>query len=179
MAGREKRKRRRKDRERKGAAAPSEPAGQSGPGASAGGDPREPVATPSRDERAREQLVPLREGERPLAVTVGAVVAGLLVVGWVVALVTGDSQVAAATPLVLLLTAAAVGMWLTRYWAVLGFQALLALTLVNAILFLIMRADAPLDVIVGLLIVAAAGTLFWFLIRALARIQMPQRRTPG
>jgi hypothetical protein len=173
MAGREKRKRRRKERERKGAAAPSELAGASA------GAAEEPGAPPSRDDLAREQLVPLHEGERPLAVTLGALVAGLLVVGWVVALVAGDSDVAAATPLVFLLAVAAVGMWRTRYWAVLGFQALLALTLVNAILFLIMRADAPLDVIVGLVIVAAAGTLFWFLIRALARIQMPQRRTPG
>jgi hypothetical protein len=47
---------------------------------------------------------------------------------------------------------------------------------VNAILFLVIRADAVLDVVVGLTIVATAGTLFWFLIRAMARIQMPERR---
>jgi hypothetical protein len=97
----------------------------------------------------------------------------------VVALLAGDSDVAGAAPLAVLLAVAAVGMWRIRYWAVLGFQVLLALTLVNAILFLILRADAALDVMIGLLIVAVAGTLFWFLIRALARIQMPQRRTPG
>ena len=174
MAGREKRKRRRKQREPRATVASSEPAG-----ASTGEAPHQTAAPRSKDDLAREQLVPLHEGERPVAVTVGAIVAALLVVGWVVALVAGDSDVAAATPLVFLLGVAAVGMWRARYWAVLGFQAMLALTLVNAILFLILRADAPLDVVVGLLIVAAAGTLFWFLIRALARIQMPQRRTPG
>jgi hypothetical protein len=133
----------------------------------------------SKDDIAREKLVPLEEGERPLAVTIGAVVAALLVVGWVVSLVAGRSGVAGAAPLALLLGVAAYGMWKSRYWAVLGFQVLLAITLVNGILFLVLRADAVLDVIVGLTVVAGAGTLFWFLIRALARIQMPQRRPAG
>jgi hypothetical protein len=136
-------------------------------------------ARKSKDDLAREQLVPLEEGERPVAVTIGAVVAALLVLGWIVALIAGRSNVAGAAPLTLLLAVAAWGMWHARYWAVLGFQVLLAITLVNAILFLVLRADAVLDVVVGLTVVAAAGTLFWFLIRALARIQMPQRRVPN
>jgi hypothetical protein len=174
MPGREKRKRRRIQRERRGAAAPNEP-----PDASGVTNTAASVAPQSKDDLAREQLVPLAEGERPLAVTVGAFAAASLVAGWVVALLAGDSDVAGAAPLAVLLAVAAVGMWRIRYWAVLGFQVLLALTLVNAILFLILRADAALDVMIGLLIVAVSGTLFWFLIRALARIQMPQRRTPG
>jgi hypothetical protein len=34
-----------------------------------------------------------------------------------------------------------------------------------------------LHAVVALVLVVAAGTLFWFLIKAMARIQMPQR--PG
>jgi hypothetical protein len=171
MAGREKRKRRKQRARRKGDADPA--AQQLQP------QPVTPEAPPrkSKDDIAREQLEPLEEGERPLAVTIGAVVAVLLVLGWFIALVAGRSNVAGAAPLTLLLAAAAVGMWRAKYWAVLGFQVLLAITLVNAILFLVLRADAALDVIVGVVVVALAGTLFWFLVRALARIQMPERRT--
>ena len=165
MAGREKRKRRKgRDRRRQGTVTiPAVPA-----------EPRK-----SKDDIAREKLVPLEEGERPLAVTIGAVVAGLLVIGWVVSLVAGNSDVAGAAPLALLLGVAAWGMWNSRYWAVLGFQVLLAITLVNAVLFLILKADAVLDIIVGLTIVVLSGTLFWFLIRALARLQMPERGAPS
>jgi hypothetical protein len=172
MPGREKRKRRKSRERRRPGPLPvaAEPSQVEPPST----EPRK-----SKDDIAREQLVPLEEGERPLAVTIGAVVAALLVIGWVVSLIAGSSDVAGAAPLALLLGVAAVGMWKSRYWAVLGFQVLLAITLVNAILFLVLRADAVLDVIVGLTVVASAGTLFWFLIRALARIQMPQRRAAG
>jgi hypothetical protein len=163
MPGREKRKRRR--RSRRPLPAPAAP-----PPAAA------PAPRKSKDDVAREELVPLREGERPLAVTIAAIVAGLLVVGWVVALAVGASGAAAGALFAIVLGAAAVGMWRSRYWAVLGFQVVLALTLVNAILFLVIRADTVVDVIVGLAITAGAGTLFWFLIRAMARIQMPERR---
>jgi hypothetical protein len=179
MPGREKRKRRKsRDRRRQGTVTvPGESTQVESPSAQV----EAPSARPrrSKDDIAREKLVPLEEGERPLAVTIGAVVAGLLVVGWIVSLVAGNSDVAGAAPLALLLGVAAWGMWNSRYWAVLGFQVLLAITLVNAILFLVLKADAVVDVVVGLTIVASVGTLFWFLIRALARIQMPERRAPS
>jgi hypothetical protein len=180
MPGREKRKRRKsRDRRRQGTATVTGESTQveSPSAAPIEASPAQPRK--SKDDIAREKLVPLEEGERPLAVTIGAVVAGLLVVGWIVSLVAGNSDVAGAAPLALLLGVAAWGMWRSRYWAVLGFQVLLAITLVNAVLFLILKADAVLDVVVGLAIVASAGTLFWFLIRALARLQMPERRTPS
>ena len=56
------------------------------------------------------------------------------------------------------------------------FIPLLALTLVNGMLFLLLRASDPLAIGAGLVLTAAAGTLFWFLVRALARLQMPERR---
>jgi threonine/homoserine/homoserine lactone efflux protein len=67
-------------------------------------------------------------------------------------------------------------MWRARYWGVLGMQTLLALTLILAGLGLV-GATSVLAALGLVLILAGAGTLFWFLIKAMARIQMPQR--PG
>ena len=120
--------------------------------------------------------MPLEEGERPLAVTIAAVVAGILVVAYIVAFAVGGGNIAAGAPFVVVLAIAAVGMWRGRYWAVLGFQVLLALTLINGMLFLLIRASDPLEIGGGLIVTAGAGTLFWFLVRALARLQMPERR---
>lgn len=136
-----------------------------------------PEPGPSKDEIAREQLVPLREGERPLAVTIAAVVAGVLVVVYVVAFLVSDANVAAGLPFVIALAVAAVGMWRSRYWAVLGFQVILALTLVNGLLFLLIKASGW-GILAGLVLIGVVGSLFWFLVKALARIQMPERRPP-
>ena len=130
----------------------------------------------SKDDIAREQLVPLEEGERPLAVTIAAIAAGVLVVANLLAFAIGGGSIAAGVPFVVVLAIAAVGMWRARYWAVLGFQVLLALTLINGFLFLLIRASKPLEIAAALLVTGGAGTLFWFLVKALARLQMPERR---
>jgi hypothetical protein len=70
----------------------------------------------------------------------------------------------------------AYGMWKARYWAVLGFQALLVIVLIAGSLALI-QAGSWLPAIGTTLLIAAAGAMFYFMIRAMARIQMPQR--PG
>ena len=72
--------------------------------------------------------------------------------------------------------AAAVGCFRMRYWAVLGMQALLALTILLFSLLLI-RAESVLAVVIGVAVIGGAGTLFWFLVKSMARIQMPER--PG
>jgi hypothetical protein len=136
-----------------------------------------------RDEEARAKLRPLAPGERPAAVTVGALVA--LVLGLVNPLlyalgveVNGSRPAASGVILysaILLLVAW--GMWRAKYWAVLGMQTLLALALVVFGVFLIVEADSVSDVLISLAVLGAAGTLFWFLVKAMARIQMPQR--PG
>jgi lysozyme family protein len=163
MSGRDKAKRRRK-RRLAGAAVQQAPA---------------PEPPKKKADVVREQLVPLEEGERPLAVTIAAIVAGILVIAYLVAFAIGSGNIAAGAPFVVVLAIAAVGMWRGRYWAVLGFQVLLALTLVNGMLFLLIRASDPLAIAGGLVITAAAGALFWFLVRALARLQMPERRPPS
>jgi len=135
----------------------------------------------ARDEAVRASLEPLAPGERPLAVTVAAVVAALLALanlafflaGWEVA--GEDPSPTGVLLFCAILLAAAVGMWLRRYWAVLGFQVLLGITLVYAGLSLLFPSNWQAFVL-SLGVIAAAGTLFWFLIRAMARIQMPDRR---
>lgn len=68
------------------------------------------------------------------------------------------------------------GMWQLRYWAVLGFQAILAIVVLIFSLLLI-RASNVLGVVVAIVIVGGGGFLFFKLVRILSRIQMP--RYPG
>jgi hypothetical protein len=164
VSGREKSKRRRKRRLATGAV-------------------REAPAPKPKNEIAREQLVPLAEGERPLAVTIGALIAGALGVSTVVLFAagvdtgSGDARNPATLTYAALMLVMAVGMWRARYWAVLGFQALLALLILIWSLFLV-RAESLAGVAIALGVIAGAGALFWFLVKALARIQMPERRPP-
>ena len=71
---------------------------------------------------------------------------------------------------------AAWGCFKVRYWAVLGMQALLGLSIVLFCLLLI-GAKNVFVALVCLVVIPAAGTLFWFLVKSMARIQMPER--PG
>jgi hypothetical protein len=73
-----------------------------------------------------------------------------------------------------LMLAAAWGMWKVRYWAVLGMQALLAL-LILAFSISAMTAASAVGAVIAVVVIVAAGTLFWFMVKAMARIQMPTR----
>jgi hypothetical protein len=66
-------------------------------------------------------------------------------------------------------------MWRKRYWAVLGFQALLGLVILFFALLLV-RASNFLGFVIGTTVVVGGGFLFFKLVRVLSRIQMP---TPG
>jgi hypothetical protein len=135
-----------------------------------------------RDAEARAKLAPLEKGERPTAVTVGAVLALVLALAnfgaWAAGLeVQGDrpsiAGVGAYSGLMLLV---AYGMWKAKYWAVLGMHALLAI-LIIVFALLAVQAENVVSLLIALAVIGAAGTLFWFLIKAMARIQMPPR--PG
>jgi hypothetical protein len=168
VAGREKAKRRRKRRLANPAPTPEQAVAA-------------PAEKPSKDDLAREQLVPLREGERPLAVTIGAVIATALGVSTIVLFVIGvdagssNTNTPGTLVYAALMLLMAVGMWRARYWAVLGLQVLLAMLILVWSIFLV-RAENVLGALVAIAIIGAAGTLFWFLVKALARIQMPDRR---
>ena len=64
------------------------------------------------------------------------------------------------------------GMWRSRYWAVLGFQTLLLLTLVASALGLVQVQTIP-EAVATVSLLLGSGLLFYFMIRAMARIQMP------
>lgn len=140
-------------------------------------------ASERKDREAREALEPLAEGERPTVVTVGAVICTVLTIlaiaGYALWDVLRDEQrpdtigVVAFTVMVGLM---AYGLWRTRYWAVLGFQTTLVLVIIANALGLV-AAFSILQAVANLLLLAAAGVLFWFMIKAWARIQMPSR--PG
>jgi hypothetical protein len=133
----------------------------------------------ARNEAARQSLEPLAPDERPTAVTVAAIVAALIGVGNLILLLTsghlGDRQrVVGGLAFAGLMFIAAVYMWRRAYWAVLGFQALLGFSIVAASLALLVASNVE-AVVRSVVVIAAAGTLFWFLIRAMARLQMPTR----
>jgi hypothetical protein len=65
------------------------------------------------------------------------------------------------------------GMWRMRYWAVLGFQALLAIVVLTFALVLI-RANNVLGFVISLAVVGLGGFLFFKLVRVLSRLQMPK-----
>jgi hypothetical protein len=134
-----------------------------------------------RDEEARAALEPLAPGERPGAVTLAVAVTAVLIVANLVALIASydpDEGGKTASTLLgaLILTVVGVGMWRVRYWAVLGMQALLAVTIVLGALALLTAVNLAAAGL-ALAIVGFAGTLFWLLVKAMARIQMPPR--PG
>ena len=136
-----------------------------------------------RNVEVREELEPLQPGERPGAVTVAAIVAALLALSNIVLLAAGfelsdetGGGPGGAILFAVVLFAAAGGMWQSKYWAVLGFQALLGATILFAFLGMLVAANV-LGAVIPLVVMVLSGTLFWKLIRAMARIQMPRR--PG
>jgi hypothetical protein len=134
----------------------------------------------ARDEEARRKLEPLAPGERPLAVTLAAILAAVLGLANIVLLVAGyevDDSTSTVGVLIFagLMFAAAIGMWQCRYWAVLGFEALLGIAIIFSALSLMVASNVT-AVLLCVAVIAIAGPLFWFLIRAMARIQLPSRR---
>jgi hypothetical protein len=133
-----------------------------------------------RTEAVREQLEPLAPGERPLAVTVAAVLAALIALANLVLFAAGwevqgqEPSTSGTLIFCAIMALAAAGMWARRYWAVLGFEMLLGVAIVGAAISLLRASNlAGVALCVGL--IAVCSPLFWFLIRAMARLQMPSR----
>ena len=135
----------------------------------------------AKNAAVREALEPLEEGERPRAVTVAALVALALALTEIVVYLAGQKingkrpAIPGIAAFSIVMLVAAWGMWRVRYWAVLGMQALLGLTIL-AFSLNALKASNVGTVLLCLAVMGPAGTLFWFLVRAMARIQMPERR---
>ena len=134
-----------------------------------------------RNREARAALEPLAEGERPMVVTIGAVVSALIVISIVAGYLAGTEVggekprfVQALAP-ALLMAAMAWGMWRARYWAVLGFQLILVFLIFSAVFGLAVQVATAAQFAATLALLAVAGTFFFFMVKAMARIQMPTR----
>ena len=184
----ERRKRKRRSIERTAEDADPAPSGEGESSHDAGESFPERMAQRSeqRNAEARAKLEPLAPGERPTAVTVGAVISvlfALIFTGSAVVAAIGTVEVEgeepSAFPLALfaaVLWLMAWGMWKARYWAVLGFQMLLVLVLLASGLGLV-QVSTVLQAVGTVVLLLGSGALFYFMIRAMARIQMPER--PG
>ena len=134
-----------------------------------------------RNQEAREALDPLGEGERPTVVTIGAVLSGLIALSIVVAYATGAEvdgekpRFAQAAAPALIMGIMSWGMWRARYWAVLGFQLILVFLIFSAVFGLTVQASSVAQFAATFGLLAVAGTFFFFMVKAMARIQMPQR----
>jgi hypothetical protein len=133
-----------------------------------------------RNEALRAGLTPLAPGERPLALTVAAVLSAVLATVNLAAFALGvevDGRRPGALGVLLfgaLMLAAAWGLWHRWYWAVLGFEALLGITLAFAALSLMVASNVA-ALVLCVAILAGGGWLFWKLIRVMGRLQAPPR----
>jgi hypothetical protein len=144
-------------------------------------------ARPSRteaEERARAALAPLGEHERPGALIVAAAVSVLLGVSVIVGALTvhdlsrHGGSVPGAIFLAGILLALARGMYERRYWAVLGFEALLTFQIIVTALALVV-ASTILAAAICLLGLGLGGWLFWKLVRVMGRIAAGEREARG
>ena len=128
----------------------------------------------------RASLAPIAPGERPWPVKVSVVVAFLLgTINLALFLAGAKPHVGGQRPHLFeilvfsgLMLMCAVGMWMMRYWALLGFQTLLAIGVLGFCLALV-RVSNLLWAAVCIVVIGAGGLLFYKLVRVLSRVQMP------
>jgi hypothetical protein len=163
-----------------GAAAAAGPGGESGPV-----ETRKSAMPPARAGGIREidvpePLQPLGEDERPRPLLVAVAVAAVLAVGVCISVATvhdlarHGGSLPGGLFLAGVLFLLAWGMYQRRYWAVLGFEALLAFQIIVTSLALIV-AETLLAAGLCVISICLAGWLFWKLVRVMGRIQAGER----
>jgi hypothetical protein len=136
--------------------------------------------TEAKNEAAREALEPLEEDERPRVVTIGAVISAVVCASIVIGYLAGveiDGErpnVAQVLAPLIIFGVMAWGLWESKYWAVLGFQTVLLFAIVGASLSLVLASQWT-QAVGNVLLIGGSGVLFFFNIKAMARIQMPDR----
>ena len=137
-----------------------------------------------RSGASARPLIPLAPGERPralLAATAVCVVLALAVLAGALTvhnLASRGGSVVGGVLLAGVLLMLAGGMYARRYWAVLGFEALLAFQIIVTSLALVVASTLPAAA--GCVIaIGLGGWLFWKLVRVMGRIQAGDRAREG
>ena len=123
---------------------------------------------------------PLREGERPAALMVATAVCAAVAVGVIVSAATvhdlsrHGGSLPGAVFIAAVLALLALGLYRRRYWAVLGFEALLAFQILVTSLALVV-ASTVAAAVGCVLSVGLGGWLFWKLVRVMTRIAAGER----
>ena len=175
-AERQKRKRRSAERTRAPVEASAEPSERL---AESNGRARPPRAsrrrwrgaTRSGTRRRGAKLEPLEQGERPTAVTVGAIVSAVLAIVFTVSAVLADRRRGRRRPRHQARPdrrlrrsssgSMAMGMWKARYWAVLGFQTVLLLVMLASAFGLVVVNSVPQAVGTTLLLLRVGNALLF------------------
>ena len=138
-----------------------------------------------RDALARAELAPLAPGERPTSLLVATGVCGVLAVAVLVGTLTKHDlsahggSLAGGLFLSGVLALCAVGMWHRRYYAVLGFEGLLAFQMLVSCIALTVVASLVVALAL-VLVVGLSGWLFWKLVRVMGRLSVtPREAAPG
>jgi hypothetical protein len=136
------------------------------------------------DEEARAALAPLGANERPAPLIAASAVCALLSAGVLVGVLTlrdlsrHGGSIPGGIFLAAVLALLALGIYRRRYWAVLGFEAVLAFQLIVTSLALVL-ASSLLAAALCLVGIGLGGWLFWKLIRVMGRIQAGDRERDG
>ena len=113
-------------------------------------------------------------------VTIGAVISAVVCASIVIGYFAGveiDGErpnVAQVLAPLIIFGVMAWGLWESKYWAVLGFQTVLLFAIVGASLSLVLASQWT-QAVGNVLLIGGSGVLFFFNIKAMARIQMPDR----
>jgi hypothetical protein len=135
---------------------------------------------PRPERPSRPAPEPLREGERPPALLAATAVCVAVALGVIVSAATvkdlsrHGGSLPGAVFIAAVLALLAGGMYRRRYWAVLGFEALLAFQILVTSLALVVASTA-IAAAGCLLSVALGGWLFWKLVRVMTRIAASER----
>lgn len=135
----------------------------------------------AREELARAALSPLADGERPTALMVAIGVAVVLAIGVLAGVASvhdlrrHGGSVPGGVFLAFILAALAWGMYRRRYWAVLGFEGLLAFQVIVTSLALVVASTIAAAVFC-VISIGLGGWLFWKLVRVMGRIQAGEDR---
>jgi hypothetical protein len=166
-----------------GQGAVQDPGAGEGPDAAARPSPTAPEEpSPAAPRRAPPPLEPLAPGERPWPIAVSAVVAfalgALTLTLFLAGAKVAGTKPSAASVVVYtgLMFGLGVGVWRRRYWAVLGFEALLAVGVIGFSLAAI-RVTSTAWFVISLIVIVASGFLFFKLARIIGRIQAGTRGT--